>query len=62
MDGIVSKVKVNINALLLHTMLYYKWGHAVMDDVIYRTRQCALILMIDVSSEDSGQYFGKLAV
>ena len=32
MDGIVSKV--NINALLLQTVVYYKWGHAVMDDVI----------------------------
>ena len=32
MDGIVGKV--NIDALLLQTVLYQKWGHAVMDDVI----------------------------
>ena len=36
MHGIVSKV--NINVLLLQTMLYYKWGHAVMHDVIYRKK------------------------
>ena len=32
LDGIVGKV--NINALLLQTVMYRKWGHAVMDDVI----------------------------
>ena len=36
MHGIVGKV--NINALLLQTVLYYKWGHAVMHDVIYRKK------------------------
>ena len=44
MDGIVDKV--NINSLLLQTILYYKWGHAVIDDIIYRTRKYALMLMM----------------
>ena len=43
MDGIVGNV--NINALLLQTVLYQKWGHAVMDDVIYRTKNLVLILI-----------------
>ena len=30
-DGIVGKV--NVNALLLQTILYKKWVRAVMDDV-----------------------------
>ena len=42
MDSIVGKV--NINVLLLQTILHYKWGHAVMDDIVYRTMKCALIL------------------
>ena len=37
MHSIVSEV--NINVLLLQTVLYYKWGHVVMDDVIYRTKK-----------------------
>ena len=40
-DSIVCKV--NINALLLQTVLYSKWVHAVMNDVNYRTKKCALI-------------------
>ena len=32
MHGIVNKV--NNNALLVQTMLYLKWGRAVMNDVI----------------------------
>ena len=54
MHSIVDKV--NINALLLQTVL--KWGHAVMDDVIYRTKKRELILIV---FQDSN-YFGKLAV
>ena len=44
MDSIIGKV--NINVLLLQTVLYYKWGHAVMDDIVYRIRKCVLILMM----------------
>ena len=40
MHGIVGKV--NNNALLVQTTLYY----AVMDDIIYRTKKCALILIV----------------
>ena len=32
MNGIIGKV--NINAVLLQTVLYLKWGNGVMDDVI----------------------------
>ena len=41
MHGIVDKV--NNNALLVWTVLYKKWGHAVMDDIIYRTKKPMLI-------------------
>ena len=44
MHGIVSKV--NNNALLVQTMLYKKRGHAVTGDVIYRTKKCALMLIV----------------
>ena len=54
MDGIVGKV--NNNVLLLQTVLYYKWGHMVMDDVVYRTDTRVNINCV------SGQYFGKLVV
>ena len=43
-DSIVGKV--NINALLLQTVLYKKWVHVVMDDIIYRTKKRALILIV----------------
>ena len=43
-DSIVCKI--NINALLLQTVLYQNWIHAVMDDVIYRTKKRALILNV----------------
>ena len=55
MHSIVSKV--NNNALLLQTMSHYKWGHAVMDDIIYRTKKRVLIYNCVL-----GQYFGKLVV
>ena len=35
--------KVNNNALLVQIVLYQKWGHAVMHDIIYRTKKCVLI-------------------
>ena len=54
MYGIVSKI--NIKVLLLQTML--EMGHAVMDDVIYRTKKRALILRTVFCV--SGQYIGKL--
>ena len=45
MHGKVSKA--DNNALLLQTMLYQKWDHVVMDDVIYyRTKKCTLILSV----------------
>ena len=44
MDSIVGKV--NINALLLQTMLYLKWIHVVMDDVSYRTKKKRVLLLI----------------
>ena len=44
MHGIVGKVKMN--ALLVQTVLYLKWGHAVMDAVIYRTNKRMLILIV----------------
>ena len=44
MYGIVGKV--NNNTLLVQTVLYWKWGHAVMDDVIYRTKKHVLILIV----------------
>ena len=39
MHGVVGKV--NNNALLLQTVLY-----VVMDDVIYKTKKCMLILIV----------------
>ena len=44
MHGIVGKVKMN--ALLVQTVLHWKWGHAVMDDIIYRTKKRMLILIV----------------
>ena len=36
-------------------------GHAVMDDVIYRTKKLGVNINC-VSAEVSGQYFGKFVV
>ena len=45
MDSMVSMVgMVNINALLFRPCC--KWSHAVMDDVIYRTKKRVLVLMM----------------
>ena len=42
----ISIWEVNINALLLQTVLYQNWGHAVMDDIIYKTKKHVLILIV----------------
>ena len=49
MHSIVGKV--NNNALLVQAVLHYiEWGHVVMNDVIYRTKKGALILIVFLDS------------
>ena len=60
MDGIVGKVK--INALLLQTILYYVEMGSCSNGWHNLQKKEVCININDDSSEDSGQYFGKLVV